>query len=126
MEGNDFFDKNPVSIFKQITATIVLVKSRLLVRYIFYYRVIQNLSAPPHLKPRVIRKKEFNFLKIYFKRKRFVEFERMKRSVAVFMHDILKYFIVFKAFVAFYLNLRGLWLKRIGKVCVTYGYNVWL
>ena len=32
--------------------------------------------------------------KIYFKRKRLVESERMKRSVAVFKYDIVKHFIV--------------------------------
>ena len=33
-------------------------------------------------------------IKIYFKRKRFAEFERMKRSVAFFMLDIVKDFTV--------------------------------
>ena len=36
-------------------------------------------------------------LKIYFKRKRFVEFERMKRSKVIFMLDIFKHFTVWKS-----------------------------
>ena len=61
------------------------------------YRVIQNLSSPSHLKPRSSRKSDFYFLNIYFKRKRFVKFECMKRSVAVFNINLVKHFIIWKS-----------------------------
>ena len=56
---------------------------------------------PPHLKRWDTRINDFYFFKIYFKRQRFAEFERMKNSVVVFILDIVKHFkLTMKSFLS--------------------------